>query len=494
LKTIMLLSIVSISHGEETCTFGRLFVSDGQSPKVVVIDLDSGSEVYSMPDSATTGAVNTPDIYPSSDAQHMYINYGSAQGVVRIIKIGIELESHGDHADVLKATPTLLTLNITGDMPTHFTTGNQKTVIFFDGRKESNSSVFGFVDTDLSGKGMTKQFNYGPMDPQHGIAVPLANDYFIVSQPNPGYKTGASDSMSVGFIVVDKDGKTVYSMNEAGNLDKSCPGYHGHARYGSNDVFGCSGGFLSLTHDPSTNTFTSRQVKHHDTGSGRKTGTFFEHERQPIIIGQHAGGTPAQFSFIRWTAGSPSYAAPSDVLDFGAVRPCASGFELALGKAFATLLTNGSLMVFDVASGWALRNSVVATDSFTCTGSSHPRMAMGYHRVFLLFPATKEVVEYRLSLSTLAKGRTLKTTVEPAAGVVAGLSPAVSAVSACPDGVVLEAAEKAATAVAKNTTASTSSTRSPAGRVPSGGGARLLLSACMAGGLASLRAVHGGPL
>jgi hypothetical protein len=422
----------------------------------------------------------------------MYINY-RAQGVVRIIKIGIELESHGDHSDVLKATPTLLTLNITGDMPTHFTTGNQKTVIFFDGRRESSSSVLGFVDTDLSGKGMTKQFNYGPMDPQHGNAAPLANDYFIVSQPNPGFKTRTSnDSLSVGFIVVDKDGKTVYSMNEAGNPDKSCPGYHGHARYGSNDVFGCLGGFLSLTHDPSTNSFTSRQVKHHD--SGRKTGTFFEHERQPIIIGQHSGGTPPQYSFIRWTAGSPSYAAPSDVLDFGTVRPCASGFELALGKAFATLLTNGSLMVYDVASGWVLRNSVVAAEPFTCTGSTYPRMAMGYHRVFLLFPAKKEVVEYRLSLSTLAKGRTLTTTVQPTAGVVAGLSSAARAVSACPDGVVLEEADKAATSAAKNTTASNSAAKSPAGRVPSGGGVRLLLAACVAGGLASLQAVHGWPL
>jgi hypothetical protein len=74
---------------------GRLFVSDGQSPKVVSIDLDSGIEVYAMPDSAISGFNNTPAVYPSSDAQHIYINY-RAQGVVRIIKIGITLDSHGD--------------------------------------------------------------------------------------------------------------------------------------------------------------------------------------------------------------------------------------------------------------------------------------------------------------------------------------------------------------------------------------------------------------
>ena len=353
----------------------------------------------------------------------------------------------------------------------------------------------GFVDTDLSGQGMTNQFMYGPMDPQHGNAAPLANDHYLVSQANPGYKTGASnDSLSVGFIVVDKAGTKVYDMNVAGNVDKSCPSYHGHARYGNTDVVGCAGGFLSMTHDPSTNTFTSRQIKYHDTG--RRTGTFFEHDRQPIIIGQHAGGNPAQYSLIRWTAGSAAYDAPRDVLDFGTVRPCSSGFELALGKAFATLLTNGSLMVYDIASGWVYRNSIAAADAFTCTGATYPRMVMGYHRVFVLFPANKEVVEYHLSLSTLKKGRTLSTaTIQPTTGIVVGLSSAQSAASACPDGVVLDSAEKAAAGASNTTTTTTSNTtaKSAAGSVPSGGGGRLLLSSFMACGLASSAFRLGAP-
>ena len=326
------------------------------------------------------------------NAQHMFVNFRTS-GVVRIIKVGIELENHGDHYDVEKASPSLLNMNITGDMPTHFTPGFNKMVIFFDGRRVSNSSVLGFDDTNFSGNEMTKKFVFGPMDPQHGNAVPLANDHFIISQPNPGFKTGASnDSLSVGFIVVDKDGKTVYDMNEAGNHDKSCPRYHGHAKYGATDVFGCAGGFLSVTHDMSNNSFTSRQIKYHD--SGRRTGTFFEHERQPVIVGQHTCGTPSRFSLIRWTAGSASYHAVRDVLDFVTEgRPCAAGFELALGQAFVVLLTNGSLMVYDIASGWAYRNSVAAAAPFTCTGASHPSMTMGYHRAFLLFPLQKEIVE-----------------------------------------------------------------------------------------------------
>ena len=491
LKTVILGAIFIVANGKETCTFGRMFVSDRLSAKVAALDLDSSTEVYATvvtPESA--GAVITPAIYPSSDAKHVFVNYRSAQGVVRVMKVGITLESHGDHNDVLKEPPAFLALNTTGDMPTHFTTGFQKTVIFFDGRRTSKSSVLAFVDTDLSGKGMTQQFQYGPMDPQHGNAAPLANDFYIVSQPNPGFASGASnDSLSVGFLVVDKTGRTVYDMNMAGNPDRSCPGYHGHAKYGSTDVFGCAGGFLSVTHDTSTNTFTSRQIKYHD--SGRRTGTFFEHERQPVIVGQHSGGTPAQHSLIRWTAGSPSYEVPRDVLDFGAVRPCSSGFELALGKAFATLLINGSLMVYDVTSGWALRNSVAAVDPFSCTDATRPRIVMGYHRVFLLFPVKKEIVEYSLSLSTLTKGRTMKTTIEPAAGVITGLSLADSAATACTDGVVLLESEKAAVAATKNTTNSTSTTKSLASRTASGGGIQLLLSACMAGGLAAFMAAHG---
>ena len=176
LKTAILGAIFIVAHGDETCTFGRMFVSDRVSAKVVALDLDSGREVYVTPESA--GAVMAPATYPSSDAKHVFVNYRSAQGVVRVIKVGIELESHGDHNDVEKESPALLALNITGDMPTHFSTGFQKTVIFFDGRRVSKSSVLAFVDTDLSGRGMTQQFQYGPMDPQHGNAEPLANDFY----------------------------------------------------------------------------------------------------------------------------------------------------------------------------------------------------------------------------------------------------------------------------------------------------------------------------
>jgi hypothetical protein len=317
------------------------------------------------------------------------------------------------------------------------------------------------------------------MGPQHGVAVQLANDHYIVSQPNPDYVKGTSnDSLSVGFFVVNKDGTTVYNMNEAGNADKSCPGYHGHAKYGTVDVFGCAGGFLSMTHNTAANTFTSRQVKYHDTG--RKTGTFFEHDRQPVIIGQHSGGTPARVSLIRWVAGSESYNVARDVLDMGLVRPCGgAGFEQALGKAFAALLMNGSLMVYDVAEGWALRNSA-AVDPFGCSDANRPRMVMGYHRLFLLYPASREVVEYRVSLSTLTKGRTFKTTTQPVAGVVAGLSPSASAASACTDGVVLQDVEKAA--ASKSVSNSTNSTgTSSARRVVSATWARPLLCASVAG-------------
>ncbi len=82
----------------------------------------------------------------------------------------------------------------------------------------------------------------------------------------------------------------------------------------------------------------------------------------------------------------------STLLAAHAGGPCGAGFELALGLAFATLLTNGSLMVYDVASGWTYRNSVVAAESSTCTGATYPRMVMGHHRIFLLFPLRKEVV------------------------------------------------------------------------------------------------------
>jgi len=268
---------------------------------------------------------------------------------------------------------------------------------------------------------------------------------------------------------------------------KSCPSYHGHGNYGNTHVFGCLKGYLTLTHETSTNTFTSRQIKYHDSG---RTSNFFHHDRQPVNVGQHANGS--KNSLIRWTAGMESLDSQRDVLDFGDVRLCSAGFELALGQAFVTLLVNGSLMVYDVSSGWMYRNSVKAADaSSVCSGAgiTFPRMALGYHRVFLLFPDSKKVFEYHVSLSTLTRGRTLSTSVQVAAGVVSGLDPTIRAEVACSDGVVLNEVEKAAVVhTAKET--SNSSTKSPACRLTPGGGERLLLSAYVASGLASLYALY----
>jgi hypothetical protein len=452
--------------GEDTCTFGRLFVNDQASSKIAVVDLDSGAKVseFNPPDVT----VKSPALYASSDSSTVFVNY-RADGTIRMITSGVSWESHGDHNDVIKQNPKLLSAQVKGDMPTHFTSGHKQTIIFFDGQRSSNSSVIGFDDKQLASS-LTTTFQFGPMDAQHGNAGPLANNLYFVSQPNPGYKNPSSsnDSLSVGFLIVNTEGGIKYNMNVAGEEGRSCPSYHGHAEYGEYNVFGCAKGILVLRHDTKSDSFESYLLKYHDTG--RRTGTFFSQENQQIIIGAHT--STSQYALIRLqvVGGSRSYDANRDVLDFPSnARPCTSDFERASGAVFVTLLTNGTVMVYDVREKWTLRNSLVISDPFSCSGSppTYPRLVAGYNRFFVLIGT--QVKEFKVSALTLVAGRTFNLNFNPGAGIVVGVDKTLSPVpaEACTEGVDLN---PNATANAKTSHAS-----SIAQQTPSAGVTTLLL-------------------
>eukprot|EP00961_Rhodomonas_salina_P293845 3934082-Rhodomonas_salina.1 len=281
-------------------------------------------------------------------------------------------------------------------MPTHVTPGHGQTTIFFDGRRESYSSVIAFDDTSgkLLGAEVVTTFAYGHMDPQHGNAGAMANSMYFVSAPNPGYKTLDSESsLSLGVWVVDQQGNTVYDANVAGDADRSCPAYHGHGEHGEYHVFGCGDGILVLHQDTATNTISSRKIPYHDTG--RRTGSFFSHHQNPVIVAQHS----RPFALIRWRAGPADYEPRRDVLEFPeAVQVCGAAFELVHGAAFLVLVSNGTLLAYHVSDAWTPIASLPAVlPEFSCGGhgSNYPRLVAGYNRVFVTVPERNLVKEIK---------------------------------------------------------------------------------------------------
>eukprot|EP00961_Rhodomonas_salina_P118281 1591851-Rhodomonas_salina.3 len=421
------LSLLSVALAAEECTLGRLFVSDSDSPTVLAIDLDTGS----VASKSGSGFSANPAIYANSDASHVFLNHRSETGIVRIMHAGVSLESHGEHLHIDLKDPEELSLKVEGDMPTHVTSTKGETTIFFDGRRDSSSSVLSFQDTadKLQGSSLARTFEYGPMDPQHGNAGPMGNNVYFVSQPNPEYKTGLTDSsLSTGFHIIDKDSNLLYDANNASDPDRSCPLYHGHSNYGEYHVFGCRDGILVIRYIAATNAVSSRLMRYHD--SGRRTGRFFSHEEQPVIVAQHS----APIALIRWKAGPDNYQPSRDVLEFeDTASPCGAAFEKVDGDVLLVLLTNGTLMSYDVSSRWTYIHSLPVVPAFSCGGgNAYPRLIAGYNRAFLSIPEDRIVQEIEVWPTRLELGRKFDVSaIRPGGGAVAGLSSQAAKIGAC---------------------------------------------------------------
>jgi hypothetical protein len=448
LAFLLLSALVGHSYAEESCTVGRLLLNDAISPKVAVVDLDSAASLFTF--SGEGMPSNAAALTETSDSMCSSINYRASSGVTKILCSGLSFESHGDHDDIVKKTPSVLPDTLTGDNPTHISVSFGQTVVFFDGTPAkgatpaSKSYAVSFVDTKFAGATtITPVFESDKMGQQHGNAGALANDLYFVSQPNPLYLTGNStDSLSVGFLVMKKDKTVVYDMNHGSDLDKRCPGYHGDAHVGSTVMFGCISGVLVLTMDKAANTFTSRRIPYHEVPNWspgmppppRRTGSFHYHKANPVIIGQHTNTT--HYAFIRLptaTAASGIYDVARDFREFGTARPCRSGFEKASGKAFLSMFTNGSLLMFDVTNGWTYQSAIQVSEPFTCSGS-FPFLVLGYNRAFVVYPTLREAREILISSGALNQGRTMKLPDEmkPTAGLVLGIPPDKSTSVSCP--------------------------------------------------------------
>jgi hypothetical protein len=184
--------------------------------------------------------------------------------------------------------------------------------------------------------------------------------------------------------------------------------------------------------DTTNNAFTSRRIPYH--GSGRTVGAFHHHKSQAVIIGEYSNST--HYAFIRLPASlasSGSYEVGKDVRELGTARPCRSDFEKAAGKAFLTMFTNGSLLLFDVSNGWTYQSIIQVAEPFTCSGS-FPFLVVGYNRAFVVYPNVQEAREILISGTTLKQGRIMKLPedIKPSVGLVLGISPDDAKSVACP--------------------------------------------------------------
>ena len=246
-------------QAHETCTNGRLFVTDKDNAKVHVLELDDANK-------ASVASLDTqivaPRLYATDTdmATVMSIDRGTTQkGSVLFFSPGLSGEDHGDHVDVVKSTPSSYAFNLTGWKPTHVTSSVGYMNVFMDGVWSSdlseemhNSSAVFIKEADLSSNPAPVEV---PLEgAHHGVCYALSDNHFFTSVSTPAriMRAAGTSSLPSSFVVASSAGDIVQELGN--DTAPSCPGLHGAAHIGSTVVTGCgSGGWFHLTYSGAAN-------------------------------------------------------------------------------------------------------------------------------------------------------------------------------------------------------------------------------------------------
>jgi hypothetical protein len=340
---------------------------------------------------------------------------------VNFIDSGLEVEPHDDHTHDLEHEPQLLSVTLDGialgaRRPVHFVSHHGHITQHFDGVFAPNDPTSNVLARNyILAEAALLEAQPEPLvltaTSHHGAAVPTETGHIIFTDPDPDRAFG---SLPSGFLVLDESGATLQTFNDKLDTNASCLGMHGEAVVGHHYIFGCdlaSTGFLILTEDPATGTFSARKLPYPDA---RRSSTLAAHPAQPFAVAQY--GSFPNAALIRVDPEATALTL-NDIVGLPA-NQCGIHFEREHGERLVVLVEDGSLHVF-TPNPWATLVALNMTAPFQCFGAvPAPRLAVSEGFAYVSRPAQGQVVE--INLETLAVTRTLDVGGTPSAVAVFG--------------------------------------------------------------------------
>ena len=220
-------------HGE--ALVGRLLVGDGEEGNLSVIDLESGEVEQARFDMGARAG----RIYATQSGRYA-VAVATDANTAHVFDGGIFMEPHGDHFDLVEGDVRRLSLDLSGDRPSHLYVGDEWAAIFYDG--SGDIALLNEHELEEMGDSYTPvMMNAGA---QHGGTVPLEGDLFATTTQHPDFDTNPTEyRLPIGADIRDIDGNILYSAD-------GCEGLHGDAGNGHMAAFGCVGGVLVVeAHD-----------------------------------------------------------------------------------------------------------------------------------------------------------------------------------------------------------------------------------------------------
>lgn len=406
-------SLAAIQAQAHDVLRGRLVFTDHAEPVVSVLDLDSGKVSHRF---EVTKA--NPTLITTKDGRFVVIRTSDDEGTVRLLDTGQRFEAHGDHHDLEKSEPGLRDLVLTGSKPAHVVSDNGWLTVFYDGDRPWNGPSdhkIVFIDEAALAAGEVEPLARATPHPQHGIAVPLGNDLFLVSVSNEAYARGDDQNASArpdGFEIVDRaaDWAVVADLNDTGDADRSCNLFHGHAGLGGIHVFGCEadlgeapgshGGVLVVAEGDGG--WTSRKLAYPD---GRRSSTIKSGGGR-YLVGNYGGGS-GSLPYAALLRIDPTVEALSaeDILELPEGQEVCQFEVLGNGKGVVNLTADGKLRVYELDPVWREAATFDAVAAFDCAWnapSPQPGLALVGNSAFVSDPENGRIREFYLN--TLKEG------------------------------------------------------------------------------------------
>lgn len=372
----------------ETVLRGRLVFGDHEASTLRILDLDTGKVTHSF-----DVPQPNPSLDMTADGRFVVVRVGDEAGTVKFFDSGLLREPHGDHVDIDKADPGFVDLKLTGDKPAHVLSGHGWISVFFDGQRpwvrpsEARADLIPVAGLE---SGKPERLSWKSPAPQHGVAVPLGDDRWFLSTPNPAYAKGDDTSASSrpnSFDLVDARD----AWKPIGSY--TCPLMHGHAELDGVHAFGCADGLAILQADGAGSwnaerfAYPDERVSSAITASGE------------IMVGNYGKSGSPFTAFLRIDP-SASSAKPGDVFDIPDGQQACQFALAGDGRTLVHLAGDGKLRLYEVTPTWKEVARFDAVAPFDCAFGAPtptPRLALSGTSAYISDPIAGTIHEFYLA-------------------------------------------------------------------------------------------------
>ncbi|TXK51536.1 hypothetical protein FVR03_03125 [Pontibacter qinzhouensis] len=338
----------------------RLLVADGTANTITQVN----------PYDGTTSTFEAPyanaNLYSTASGRFAAMLFGS-QNHVQFFDTG--LEYHGDHVDV-KGTPKFGAMTSSGSRPSHFKSEGTESIVFNDG--DGTLSVGS--EADFHTPGATMRVIQAGVAPHHGAMAKFSNGNYAITLTDPA----SSLSGPHGVKIINSAGATVH----ASSLPVSR--LHGNATDGSNAVFGVEGGALVVTQAGQ-----QRLIPNPEGWGTTRVGTVLYAKGANKFIG-YTNLKGAYFIDLASNRFTP-------IIENTDIMQCKLD---AAGKNLLALLHDGTLKVYDLASGNLKKEGNVIAPTNTAD-TFKPVLEATAKYAYIAVPALGEV--HQISLTNFSQ-------------------------------------------------------------------------------------------